>query len=74
MNFKDDIQKRLSELTDGKEVTEDLSFRDLGLDSLDLVDLVMELEEKAGIEFEDEELFNIKTVGDLYMLVDKKLG
>ena len=37
---------------------------DLGADSLDLVELVMELEEEFGVRISEEEAAQIKTVGD----------
>ncbi len=37
---------------------------DLGADSLDIVELVMALEEKYGIEISDEDAEKIQTVGD----------
>ncbi|MCK9161447.1 MAG: acyl carrier protein [Arcobacter butzleri] len=39
-------------------------IEDLGADSLDVVELVMALEEKFGIEIPDEEAEKILTVGD----------
>jgi acyl carrier protein len=50
----------------------DSSFKDLGIDSLDLVDLVFALEEEIGTTFEDDELLSIKTVKDLCDLIDRK--
>ena len=44
----------------------------LGVDSLDLVDLVFELEEEIGVQFEDDELTSLKTVQDLLDLIAKK--
>ena len=47
-------------------VTADTSFEgDLGADSVDLVELSMALEEEFGVTIADEELPNMKTVGDL---------
>ena len=43
---------------------------DLGADSLDIVDLVMSLEEEFDCEIPDEEIENIKTVGDLVKYID----
>lgn len=50
---------------DENDITEDTSFKDdLGLDSLDLFELAMAIEEEFGIEIPQEELENIVTVGD----------
>ena len=46
---------------------------DLGADSLDVVDLVMSLEEEFNIEIPDEEVENIKTVGDIVKFIEEKL-
>jgi len=50
----------------GVEITEDSSFKDdLGVDSIDLVELVMAFEDEFGIEVSYEELEKrVKTVGD----------
>lgn len=50
---------------DESEVTEQASFReDLGADSLDVVELVMELEDEFDMEISDEDAEKIATVGD----------
>lgn len=43
---------------------------DLGADSLDVVDLLMSIEEEFEIEVPDEEIENIKTVGDLVKYIE----
>lgn len=43
---------------------------DLGADSLDVVDLVMSLEEEFDCEIPDDEIENIKTVGDVVKYVE----
>ena len=54
------------------DVTMDSSFAaDLQADSLDVVELTMALEEKYGITIPDEELPNIKTVGDIVRYIVK---
>lgn len=43
---------------------------DLGADSLDVVDLIIQLEEEFELEIPDEEIENIKTVGDLVHYIE----
>lgn len=47
---------------------------DLGIDSLDAVELAMALEEEFGIKLSDEELQEMKTVKDIVDSVDKHLA
>ena len=72
MDYFDKIKERLSSKLKGQELTKESSFKDLGIDSLDLVDLVFELEEEIGVEFQDDELLKITTVQDLLDLIDTK--
>ncbi len=43
---------------------------DLGADSLDVVDLLMSLEDEFEVEIPDEEIENIKTVGNLVNYIE----
>lgn len=45
---------------------------DLGADSLDLVDLLMSIEDEFGIEIPDEEVENLKTIGDVVNYISAK--
>ena len=57
---------------DPEDVNEDSDFRDdLGVDSLDLFELVMNLENEYGIEFPAEELESLRTVGDVIEFLEK---
>jgi acyl carrier protein len=45
---------------------------DLGADSLDLVEMIMEMEEKFGVEIADEELEKIRTIQDVVDFIRAK--
>lgn len=53
---------------DPKNVTEDATFDDLGIDSLDMVELICDLEEKCSVDFGEPE--GLTTVGDLVEYID----
>lgn len=53
-------------------ITEETTFESLGIDSLDTVEMVMQLEEDLGIEIELEE--KMATIGELAKFVEKKMG
>lgn len=61
------LNKPVSEITADKEVV-----KDLGADSLDVVEMLMSLEEEFNITVPEEEAVNIKTVGDIVNLIDSK--
>jgi acyl carrier protein len=58
---------------DASKVTKDATFEDLEADSLDVVELVMDLEEEFGIEVPEEELQEVKTVGQAFDLIMSKI-
>lgn len=45
--------------------------QDLNADSLDMVELVMSLEEEFGVEISDDEVENLRTVGDAVDYIDE---
>jgi acyl carrier protein len=58
---------------DMSEVTPDASILDdLGADSLDVVELVMALEDAFDIEVPDEDVEDIRTIGDMERYVSKR--
>jgi|TARA_B100001971_G_scaffold175602_1_gene169306 acyl carrier protein len=55
------------------QITEDAHFMDdLSADSLDTVEIIMQLEEEFGIEIPDEDAENISTVGAAVEYIDSK--
>jgi acyl carrier protein len=58
---------------DGSLVPEANLLDDLGADSLDVVELVMALEEEFKIEVPDEDVENIRTIGDIVRYVGTKV-
>lgn len=74
MEIFDKVKELLVDQLDVDEelVTMEASITDdLGADSLDLVDLVMELENEFDTEIPDEDIQNIKTVGDVVSYIEK---
>ncbi len=58
-----------------EKVTMDASITDdLGADSLDVVDLVMSLEEEFDVEIPDNQVENIKTVGDIVRYIEDNVA
>ncbi len=54
------------------KVTLEASFKDdLGADSLDVVELVMELEDEFGVEISDDDAANINSVGDAVKYIEE---
>ncbi|MEZ3518578.1 MAG: acyl carrier protein [Muribaculaceae bacterium] len=60
---------------DEAEVTPTAEFsKDLGADSLDTVELIMEFEKEFGISIPDEDAEKITTVGDAISYIEGHLG
>lgn len=59
------------ELEEDSVTLDSVLLEDLGADSLDLVDLVMTFEDEFDMEIPDEELENIKTVGDIVRFIEE---
>lgn len=61
------LNKPVEEITEDKEIV-----KDLGADSLDIVEMLMSLEDEFGVTVSDEDAINIKTVGDIVKTIEKK--
>ena len=63
----------ISERTDRdpSEIKPESTFTELGIDSLDTVELVMSLEDAVGMEIELDQ--KVETIGDLVALIERKM-
>ena len=59
---------------DEEEMTMDTDIaKDLGADSLDVVELLMSIEDEFEVEIPDEEIENIKTIGELTEYIQARI-
>lgn len=68
----DKVKELIAEQLDVKadDITETSNIQDdLGADSLDVVDLVMALEDEFDVEIPEDQVENIKTVGDIVKFI-----
>ena len=77
MNVLDEVRKALRKvnpgLEEGKIVPAAMLKDDLDIDSLDLVEVAMALEDVYGLTLDEDEMDGIKTVGDIVNLVEARL-
>lgn len=72
------IRERLKELAvenldlDPSEIDFDSKISDLDIDSIDLVDFIMLIEDEYSLEFSDEELDEIETLADIVSVIESK--
>jgi acyl carrier protein len=74
LDFKE-LQSLAAEIlgVETDQVQMDKSFqRDLAADSLDLVELIAAIEDKYDVELPEEELENMKVIGDLWKYLEQK--
>lgn len=73
----DEIYEKLKAIVSKKIKDADLNPQDeltsLGLDSLDKAEIMINIEDEFGIEFDEEEMLDVKTVEDLHKIVAKKI-
>jgi acyl carrier protein len=70
---KEIIEKELG--VEREKLTDDANFiEDLGADSLDIVELVMEFEKEFNIDIPDEDAEKLKTVGDAMKYLNEKMA
>lgn len=73
---KEKIKEIISDLSGFSEetVNEEIELKDgLGLDSLDVVELMMRFEDEFNCNIPDEDYADVKTVGDVFNVVENRI-
>ena len=73
---KDKIKEIISDLSGFPEetVNDEIELKDgLGLDSLDIVEMMMRFEEEFDCNIPDEDYADVKTVGDVFKVVENRI-
>ncbi len=73
-NMKEELRALIAEIADKDEIPDDVSFKDLGIDSMMGVEIVAAIERKYQVKIEDAELVLVTTLNASMALVQKKLG
>ena len=73
MDIKKTVSDILSKRVDVSNLSESDNLTKLGLDSLDLVEVMLEIEEELGIEFDSSEISEVATLGDVLKLIESKI-
>ena len=66
------LQKELKSRIN-KEVKLDSNLKSLGIDSIELLDFVVDIEERFKIRISDQELLNIEKVQDIVNIINSKI-
>ena len=67
------LEESEKEIKPGEISSKSLLREDLGLDSMESVTMVMELEDHYNISIDNDELFELNTIGDLVKIVEEKV-
>jgi acyl carrier protein len=73
-NLKDELRALIAEIAEKDEIPDDVTFKDLGIDSMMGVEIVAAIERKYQVKIEDSELVEVTTLTNSMALVRKKLG
>ena len=72
MSTLDTLKTILAEKVDISKLKEDDDLQSLGLDSLDLAEIMISIEDALGIEFTTNEILKLKTIRDVLNLIEIK--
>lgn len=73
MDKLNEIKARLAKAAHKDKIDESMSLRDLGIDSLDIVEMLLDLETELGVHFDEMDMSNLVTVKDLLDAVASQL-
>lgn len=66
------VKEAIKDRINVDSINYDDSLDDLGLDSLDLVETMLKIEEVLGVEFTSDEIVELKTIQDVVNLIESK--
>ena len=72
MDAIETVKAILSEKIDVSNLKEEDSLQSLGLDSLDLVEVMLAIEDKLSIEFTSDEIAQLSTLKDVVKIIERK--
>jgi acyl carrier protein len=73
-DLKEELRALIAEIAEKDEIPDDVSFKDLGIDSMMGVEIVAAIERKYQVKIGDDELAKITTLNSSMTLVSEKLG
>ena len=73
MDIKKTVSEILAKRIDISNLKEEDNLSALGLDSLDLVEVMLEIEEELKIEFDSDQIAEVATLGDVIKLIEEKM-
>ena len=73
-NLKEELRALIAEIAEKDEIPDEVTFRDLGIDSMMGVEIVAAIERKYRVKIDDAELAEITTLNGSMSLVSKKLS
>lgn len=74
MSKKEELEHLIKERLGVDEIDRDATIATAGLDSLDVVELLLDLEDRFGVTFTSEETKDLKTFGELFDLILSKIS
>ena len=74
MSKKEELENLIKERLGIDEIDRDATIATAGLDSLDVVELLLDLEDRFGVTFTSEETKDLKTFGELFDLILSKIS